>query len=96
MATENDTQMWASFGGTVETVKSRKMFVAPGGKRLRSWKEAEKLMKADAENKPGNFWILSSAISLPLHNGWGIQEYLQACGVCANSGLPVHTATRRA
>jgi hypothetical protein len=45
---------WTSFGGKVEAAKNgRKKFVAPSGKKLKTWKEAQRLLDHEEDGKEG-------------------------------------------
>ena len=51
MATPAELKRWNELGGKVEDAKGRKIYVAPSGKRLRTWKEANRIMDEAEESK---------------------------------------------
>lgn len=44
-----DVERWKAFGGSMKDTNGRKSFTDPSGKRLKTWKEAERLMDGDAK-----------------------------------------------
>lgn len=44
-----DLERWKAFGGSYQESNGRKTYTAPSGKKFKSWKEAEQLMKQDSE-----------------------------------------------
>lgn len=50
---DDDLARWAAFGGQVDDKLARKAYIAPNGKKLRTWKEAKRLMEDAEEGKEG-------------------------------------------
>lgn len=44
-----DVERWKAFGGSVKETSGRKSYTDPSGKRLKTWKEAERLMDGDVK-----------------------------------------------
>lgn len=62
---EADVARWKAFGGSVQEAKGRKTFVAPSGKRLKTWKEAQHMLEHQEDNKKGvcRKWCLECVYS---------------------------------
>ena len=48
-----DVERWQAFGGKVQENKGRKVYIAPSGKKLKTWKEADRLMDREDDDKEG-------------------------------------------
>lgn len=60
MVAADELAKWEAFGGKVEEAKGgRKVYVAPTGKKLRTWKEAVLRMERDTENTQGTVLTLN-------------------------------------
>lgn len=44
-----DLQRWEAFGGEVNDSKGRKTYTAPSGKKLKSWRDAQRLLERQEE-----------------------------------------------
>ena len=53
VVSDTDVARWQAFGGTVQEAKGRKTYVAPSGKRLKTWKEAQHMLDHEDEDKEG-------------------------------------------
>lgn len=58
-----DLQRWEAFGGEVHDSKGRKTYTAPSGKKLKSWKDAQRLLERKQE---GTVLFAHVNVSLPL------------------------------
>lgn len=62
-----DLKRWEAFGGEVHDSKGRKTYTAPSGKKLKSWKEAQRLLERRDDGAVVNTDIGISQFQCDLH-----------------------------
>lgn len=58
-----DLKRWEAFGGQVHDANGRKTYMTPSGKKLKSWKEAQRLLERRNEGVFSNKYQLSAPAS---------------------------------